>query len=230
MILNKHSELRGKHCLFSPSKPGWVNYSVPKMFERIDSETAKTTGTLIHEFAASQIYLRHKITNKKILIQNIENYIYQKYFNDKYNELDYNATELIKKVGPIVDRAYDTIKNYVNDSIGFKMIPEQVLAYSDNFFGTCDAIIFRDKSLRIHDLKTGTTPAKMEQLMIYAALFCLEYKVKPMDIETELRLYQSNEVLVHVPEVDDILPIMDQIKTFDKAISKKRELYFGEVK
>ena len=224
-----HSELRGKHCLFSPSKPGWINYSVPKMFERIDSETSKTTGTLIHEFAASQIYLRHKITSKKVLIQNIENYIYDKYFNEKYNELGYNATELIKKVGPIVDRIYDTLKDYINDSIGFKMIPEQVLAYSDNFFGTTDAIIFRDKSLRIHDLKTGTTPGKMEQLMIYAALFCLEYKVKPMDIEAELRLYQSNEILVHNPEVDDLLPIMDQIKTFDNAISKKRELYFGEV-
>ena len=199
------------------------------MFERIDSETAKTAGTLIHEFAASQIYLRHKITSKKVLIQNIENYIYDKYFNEKYNELGYNATELIKKVGPIVDRIYDTLKDYINDSIGFKMIPEQVLAYSDNFFGTTDAIIFRDKSLRIHDLKTGTTPGKMEQLMIYAALFCLEYKVKPMDIEAELRLYQSNEILVHNPEVDDLLPIMDQIKTFDNAISKKRELYFGEV-
>lgn len=221
MIFQKHSELRGKHCLFSPSKPGWINYTVPKMFERIDSENAKTTGTLIHEFAASQITLRHKISNKKVLIQEIENYIYQKYFTEKYG-LDNLAVELIKKVGPIVDRTYEVIKNYVNDSIGYKMIAEQPLVYSDNFFGTADAIIFRDKFLRIHDLKTGVTPAKMEQLMIYAALFCLEYDIKPKDIEMELRIYHSNELMVFIPGVDDILPIMDQIKTFDKAILKKR--------
>ena len=33
-----------------------------------------------------------------------------------------------------------------------------------------------NKILRIHDYKSGITPAKMDQLMIYAALFCLEYK------------------------------------------------------
>ncbi len=230
MIFVKHSELVGKHCLFSPSKPGWINYSVPKMFERIDSEAAKMTGTLIHEFAASQIYLRHKVKSKRVLVEGIENYIYNKYFDEKYNELSYTATEYIKKVGPIVDRIYDTLKDYINDGIGFKMLTEWGLKYSDNFFGHADSIIFRDKTLRIHDLKTGTTPAKMEQLLIYAALFCLEYKIKPMDIDMELRLYQSNEILIHNPEVDEILPIMDQIKTFDEAISKKKELYFGEVK
>jgi hypothetical protein len=69
-----------------------------------------------------------------------------------------------------------TLNMYVNDAIGFRMIPEQVLYYSDNCFGTADAISFRKNFLRIHDLKTGATPAKMEQLMIYAALFCLEYR------------------------------------------------------
>jgi hypothetical protein len=189
------------------------------MFERIDNETIKTTGTLIHEFAASQIYLRHKINSKKILIQEIENFIYQKYWNEKYQELGYDAIQLIQKVGPIVDNIFNTIKNYVNDSIGFKMTPEQVLWYSDNFFGTADSITFRNKQLRIHDLKTGQTPAKMEQLLVYAALFCLEYKVKPGEIETELRIYQTNDVLIDIPTAEDILPIMDHIVSFDKAIS-----------
>ena len=225
MIFNKHSDLRGKHCIFSPSKPGWINYTVPKAIERMDNEQAKTVGTIIHEFAAMQIFLRHKITNKKELIKNIENYIYQKYFNERYQELDKEALYLIQKVSPVVTKVYETIKTYVNDSIGFKMEPEQVLYYSENFFGTADAIIFRDKTLRIHDLKTGTiTQGKMEQLMIYAALFCLEYEVRPGDIEMELRIYQLNDILVSLPQVDEILPIMDHIKTFDKAIARRRKL------
>lgn len=112
---------------------------------------------------------------------------------------------------------------YVNDAIGYKMIPEQVLYYSDNCFGTADSIIFRDHLLRIHDLKTGSTPAHMEQLMIYAALFCLEYKYKPADIGMELRIYQNNEITVYEPTVEDILPIMDTIITFDRIINKIKE-------
>ena len=76
--------------------------------------------------------------------------------------------------------------------------------------------------LRIHDLKTGVTPAHMEQLEIYAALFCLEYKMKPENIDMELRLYQNNEVLVHVPHPEDIRIIMERIIEFDNLINKIR--------
>lgn len=113
-----------------------------------------------------------------------------------------------------------TLNMYVNDAIGFKMTPEQPLFYSENCFGTADAISFRKNMLRIHDLKTGTTPANMKQLEIYAALFCLEYKIKPGNIDMELRLYQSDEVLFHKPTVEDIAPIMDKIIAFDRIISK----------
>jgi hypothetical protein len=115
-----------------------------------------------------------------------------------------------------------TINMYVNDAIGFQMKPEQILYYSDNCFGTADAISFRNKFLRIHDLKTGAIPAHMEQLMIYAALFCLEYRVKPSDIEMELRIYQSDDILICNPCADEIMPIMDKIITFDKVITKIR--------
>ena len=103
------------------------------------------------------------------------------------------------------------------------MIPEQPLFYSENCFGTADAIVFRDDLLRIHDLKTGITPAHMEQLMIYAALFCLEYKIKPAEIEIELRLYQNNTILYHNPTVAELVPIIDKIITFDKIINKIKE-------
>ena len=112
---------------------------------------------------------------------------------------------------------------YVNDAIGYRMTPEQVLYYSENCFGTADSISFKDNLLRIHDLKTGVTPAHMEQLEIYAALFCLEYKIKPADIDIELRIYQSDDILVFNPTVEDIVPIMDKIITSDKIISEIKE-------
>ena len=126
-------------------------------------------------------------------------------------------------LGQKLPKSNKTLNMYVNDAIGYKMTPEQILYYSDNCFGTADAICFRNGLLRIHDLKTGYIPAHIEQLEVYTALFCLEYKVKPSDIETELRIYQNNEILIHKPEVDDILPIMDKIVSFNKIIDNLKE-------
>ena len=117
-------------------------------------------------------------------------------------------------------RSKKTIYSYVNDAIGFNMSTEVILFYSENFFGTADAISFRNNFLRIHDLKTGRRPVHMEQLEIYAALFCLEYKVKPGDIHIELRIYQNDEILVYEPTAEDILPIMDKIVHVDKMLEK----------
>lgn len=115
-------------------------------------------------------------------------------------------------------RSNKTLSAYVNDAIGFKMDTEVVLFYSQYFFGTADAISFRNNFLRIHDLKTGSTPVKMEQLEIYAALFCLEYKIKPGEIDIELRIYQNDEILIHTPTAEDILPIMDKIVHCNKIL------------
>ena len=87
-----------------------------------------------------------------------------------------------------------------------------------DFSGTADAISFRNNFLRIHDLKTGTRPVHIEQLEIYAALFCLEYKIRPSDIEIELRIYQNDEILYHNPEPEDILEIMDKIVHLNKVL------------
>jgi hypothetical protein len=137
----------------------------------------------------------------------------------KGTELHDLAAQLIKH-GQKLPRSQKTLNMYVNDAIGFKMKPEQILFHSVNCFGTADAISFRNNILRIHDLKTGVTPAHMEQLMIYAALFCLEYGIKPGDIDIQLRLYQCDEIIEHNPGPDEILPIMDKIVRFDKMIEK----------
>ena len=116
-------------------------------------------------------------------------------------------------------RSSKTLCAYVNDAIGYRMSTEVVLYYSDYFFGTADTISFRDNFLRIHDLKTGKHEASMEQLKIYAALFCLEYMVKPETIEMELRLYQNDEVIYHNPDPKDIRAIMNHIVHLDQLLS-----------
>ena len=140
----------------------------------------------------------------------------------KGTQLHEFATQCIR-LGQKLPRSEKTLNMYVNDAIGFKMIPEQILVYSENCFGTADAILFRNNFLRIHDLKTGVIPAHMEQLLIYASLFCLEYHVKPGEIEMELRIYQNNDVQIANPTAEDIVPIMDKIITADKIIKKIKE-------
>lgn len=137
----------------------------------------------------------------------------------KGTELHALAAECIRHRQKL-QKSRKTLNMYVNDAVGFRMTPEQILFYSENCFGTADAICFRDDLLRIHDLKTGVTPAHMEQLVIYAALFCLEYGVKPGEIKTELRIYQSDNIDIFEPTAEDIVPVMDKIVTFDKIISK----------
>lgn len=134
-------------------------------------------------------------------------------------ELHEFAAQCIR-LGQKLPKSKKTLNMYVNDAIGFKMTPEQTLYYSENCFGTTDAISFRDNFLRIHDLKTGEIPAHMEQLEIYASLFCLEYGIKPTQIEMELRLYQSEEILVFNPSADDLIPIINNIIKFNKVIER----------
>lgn len=117
-------------------------------------------------------------------------------------------------------RSKTTLCSFVNDAIGYRMNTEVLLYYSDRFYGTADAICFRDNTLRIHDLKTGDTPASMEQLMVYAAYFCLEYGHRPGDINIELRIYQNDEIVYHIPSVDEIAHIMDKIIHLNKILEK----------
>lgn len=145
---------------------------------------------------------------------------YSKYLAVQKGTMLHDFASQCIRLGQKLPRSQKTLNMYVNDAIGYKMTPEQVLYFSENCFGTADAISFRRNFLRIHDLKTGVVPAHMEQLMIYAALFCLEYKVKPSEIDIELRLYQSDEILIHNPSADEIDPIIDKIITFDKIITK----------
>lgn len=119
-----------------------------------------------------------------------------------------------------------TLNRYVNDAIGFRMTPEQTLFYSRNSYGTADAIAFNKNKLRIHDLKTGITKCKVTQLEVYAALFCLEYSVKALDIEMEFRIYQNDTVEIFEGDPLEVTRIVDQIVVFDRRIEElRRETY-----
>ena len=170
-----------------------------------------------HAFLSASKYYWINYTEEKVMDA------YSKFLaSQRGTELHAFAAQCIK-LGQRLPKSRKTLNQYVNDAIGFKMIPEQILYYSPNCFGTADAIAFRNNFLRIHDLKTGETPTHMEQLMVYAALFCLEYRYKPIDIQMELRIYQNDEVVTYNPTVADIVPIIDKIVTFDKLIERTKE-------
>ena len=150
----------------------------------------------------------------------------QVYFNMQARKRGTELHDLARRcieLGVKLPRSKKTLNMYVNDAIGYRMQPEQPLYYSEYCFGTADTISFEKDTLRIHDLKTGVTPAHMEQLAVYAALFCLEYDVRPGDISFELRIYQSDEIIVDEPTAEDIGPIVDRIVYFDRMLHQIEE-------
>lgn len=116
-----------------------------------------------------------------------------------------------------------TLNAFINDAIGFRMTPEVTLVASENAFGTADAVSFYENTLRIHDLKNGVNGAKMDQLMVYACYFLIEYRFKPSEIKIILRIYQNDDIVEYIPELDELTHIIDKIFTFDELINKWKE-------
>ena len=208
MNWNDHSKLVGKHAILSPSGYSWLNYdkkeeAKEKLYSRYLSNYAQEVGTLVHEFACKRIQYRMPLRKR-----------------DQDSVIFYLLDNGIPRNVIDLEYFYENLFYYVNDAIDYRMSPEVVLYYSDNCFGTTDAIYHDKNILRIHDLKTGKSPAHIEQLEIYAALFCLEYKKKPSDLDMELRIYQPGNLLSMKPDIDDIVPIMDKIVSSDKFLSK----------
>ena len=200
----------GAHALLSPSKYAWTNYDTPdKLYTMVCSSYTQTIGTLIHELAAKLIKNKIKVTKNEAR-KMITLYL-----------LDHNIPSGIVDA----DKYTSNFVAYVNDAIGFDMTPEQVLKYSDNAFGTADAIRFNEKKmhLRIHDYKSGVTKPCLRQLEVYAAYFCLEYHIKPKDIQIELRIYWQDEVIVGEPTAADIVPLIDKIIASDNFIQHLKE-------
>ena len=211
MNFNRHYDKIGKHAMFSPSSWRWINDDQEFFVQRFCSQHATLVGDILHALACRHIKYLIKI--------------------NKYDKKNLVLELLSNGIPPVVvdrldiDSIFETFMTYVNDGIGFKMSPEVILYYSDNFFGTADAISYNENTrfLRIHDFKSGVTPAHIEQLEIYAALFCLEYRIKPAELSgTELRIYQRSEVLFHNPEPDEILETSKKIIELDKFLNQLR--------
>jgi len=207
------SRLKGQHSILSPSQCYWIFDEDDDFMKRYCNGFSTKIGTLLHDQAAQYIQygpsIGFRLTKKSkndILVGLMANGVPR-------GVLDYID----------FDAMFDNLARYVNDAIGYGMDPEVCLYFSENCFGHADTIDFNENKglLRIHDLKTGTSPVKIEQLYIYTALFFLQYKwVKPSDTRIELRIYQTDkDIYVEQPTIDQILPIMDKIKRFDKRIS-----------
>ena len=197
-----HSKMKGLHAFLSPSSYHWLNYDEDKMYTSVISSYSAARGTVLHSLAESLISNKIKLTKSdKRLIQ----------LRLAENSIPVQCYD--------IQNALETLVPYVNDAIGYLMTPEVILYYSDNCFGTADTISYRDNFLRIHDLKTGITPTKMEQLMCYAALFSLEYHINPREFRSELRIYQGNEILTYNPEPNDILEFIERIKEKDRMVN-----------
>lgn len=203
MIWNEHKNCEGRHAFFGASQFRWLNWDDQTVIDRFYGQYAQLMGTALHLLAHECIMARIKLNR-----------------NDKHL-IDYT----LFKAG-IPKNAYDSEKilenliPFVNDAIGFHMYSELVLYYSDNCFGTTDAIVYNEKTrnLRIHDLKTGETPADIMQEMIYAALFYLEYKMKPKDNTTILVIYQFGKKFEHTADPMEIEKIMEIIQNRDAFV------------
>jgi|LGOV01.1.fsa_nt_gb hypothetical protein len=211
MIFYKHKELEGKHAFLGASQFRWVNWPDDILEKRFYSKYATQIGTLAHEIAADLIQSRMKLRRTDHRLIELE--MYRNYIPKGAFDSDHVLLNMLP---------------FVNDSIGFHMESEVVLYFSPNAFGTTDAIGFNEKELilRIADLKNGITPAKIDQLVIYAALFCLEYRKDPYKIRTELRIYQNQETLLYIPEPDEIKRVMDAIKSKDLLVKQYMERNF----
>lgn len=126
--------------------------------------------------------------------------------------------------GIVQDDETTTVGLYINQCIQYKMSSEVVLFYSPNAFGTVDAIAYRYRLLRISDLKTGVTRVSVNQLLVYAALFCLEYEVDPFSMRgIELRIYKDGKVMMFEADPYQVREIMDKIVKFDGVLNQLRE-------
>lgn len=209
MIWNDHSNLKGKHSILSPSQNSWLRYSgddnYASLIRRCMSEYSAQAGTIIHDYA------QQRIKNKLAMTDGEQNAIMLELLR---NGIPNYAIDIYQ--------FYQTLVEYVNDTISYSMEPEVTLYYSDNAFGTCDAIRYHRRSLRIHDLKTGLKPAGFDQLIVYAAYFFLEYgkkmRLKPENVDVELRLYQSSEISIYHPTIEDIYGAIDKIVELDPII------------
>lgn len=150
MIFEQHNNLRGKHAFLSPSQPQWLKYSKEQLRQKRISSYSQPMGTSLHALAETLIANGLKL--KK---------------GDKLTVLSHLLTDGIPREVIDMDRIYNNLMTYVNDAIGFRLTPEQVLYYSDACFGTADAISFKNNLLRFHGRTTSEDWIRFRRQSLY---------------------------------------------------------------
>lgn len=210
MNLADYSKLEGTHALFSASKGSWINdVDEGQILNRYINSFATTIGTSVHKFAKNCIDHEIKLgkNDKKTLL---------------YHLLTDPEANIPKGVFDL-DYLFSNVRNYVNDAIMLHMRAEAFVVYSDLSYGTVDAISCVNNFLRIHDLKTGRTPVHIDQLLIYAAYYCLDQNINPRDLTgIELRIYQGSQVIYHEPQVEEIERIIAKCFMCNDVVNKFR--------
>lgn len=201
-----YSKLKGTHAIFGGSNHAWLGYDDEKIIRAYYARHAKDLGTALHEYARQRI--SHSLKMSKSDSYAVVNHI-----------LESKLPRGIIQYSGGIESIMETLVPYVNDAIKYRMKPEELTYFADFFYGWADALSFteKNKTLRIHDFKSGTITASMTQLKIYAAFYCLGVGLKPENINIELRIYQNGEVVVDNPEAEEIQEIMDKCE-HDNAV------------
>lgn len=213
---HEHPELRGKHAFLGASNHSWTKDTPEQLYNRIVSSYATQRGTKFHTIAKYLIKTGIKLSDTV----DSRNLVMALMMLDNLVVDDEDRPIHIPKEFINLEQIFPTLMAYVNDGIGFGMSPEVKLKHSDEAFGTVDTICFTRNVLRIHDLKTGVKPASFEQLIIYAALYFLEYKKKLEKVEVVLALYQNGEIFEYRPDKSEIAEKMETIITDATYVQK----------
>lgn len=201
---NDHRKLEGKHAYLGCSQSSWESRTDEQLISMYYSRYASEIGTAVHSFAQDCI-------NQKMKLRRTDDHMIDYYLTVVW---PLNSGTFIPKGAYDSKALIDTIALFVNDAIGFRMDSEVILAYDEIYsFGTSDAFSCdeKTKTIRVHDLKTGSHPVKMTQLLLYAAQYCLEYRKNPKEYKFELRIYQNGEIIEYFPMAAEVEEHMQHI-------------------
>lgn len=214
MIWKTHLDIKNTHALFSASQHSWLNYDDDQIRARCVNANRAKLGTLLHDFCHKQIVASDKIRSVSETIGRFKTFVINLYWNEKDDCITDEGIKMMTAIKFVPKEMYLSVMMFINDSIGFHMVSEKELKYSDVLYGTTDAISFNNGELRVHDLKTGLKPIEdPTQLLIYCALFCLDYKVSPEQCKRIIVcVYQNGEIKSCEVSVEQLNKTIERMK------------------
>lgn len=214
MIWKTHLDIKNTHALFSASQHSWLNYDDDQIRAKRVNANRAMIGTLLHAFCHKQIVTSDRIRSVSEAIGRFKTFVTNLYWDEKEDCLKQEGVKIMTAIKFVPKEMYLSVMMFINDAIGFHMESEKELKYSDVLYGTADAISFNNSELRVHDLKTGLKPIEdPTQLVIYCALFCLDYKVSPEQCKRIIVcVYQNGEIKSCEVSVEQLSKVIERMK------------------